>query len=138
MRQLKAPMPGQGGRGSRERQSVWCCGVSYQRWRFVGREFPGTHHTHCVHCGGELVWPEVLERPLKQHEKQARTRGNALRCYYRRAARFVEQKLTTRGERRLRAPSISDFERAWQHERAAMGDVSVAQFGSGNTQRRNG
>ena len=138
MRILKAPLPGRGGRGSRERQSVWCCGVSYQRWRFVGREFPGTHHEVCVHCGKRLVWPETLARPLAAAEKLERMRGNALRCYHRRAERFAEQQLTSRGERRLRAPNISDLERAWKREREAMGDLALPEFGSGNTQRREG
>ena len=111
---------------TRERQSVWCCDVSYQRWRFIGREFPGTHHTHCVHCGAGLVWPETRQRAMKPDEKAEHRRKIELTAQRRLVARRAEQGLTSRGHRPLRrAPVLNEIERAWRSERAAMGVIEA-------------
>lgn len=108
----------------RERQSVWCCGKNYQRWRFVGREFPGTHHETCVACGQELVWPET--RAYLSADFKAASRKKTFReAYHRRAEKFRAQRLTAHGSRRRRAPSISDLERAWGNFRAGLGEIKI-------------
>lgn len=118
----------------RERQSVWCCGSNYQRWRFYGDAFPVKprshykHHTHCVHCGQELVWPESRLRAMKPAEKKEHRRKIELAAQRRLVARRAEQGLTSRGHRpRRSAPVWSDFERAWRAERATMGVIELAE-----------
>lgn len=127
----KAPLPGQGGRGARERQSVWCCGRSYQRWRFVGGEFPGTHHELCPHCLQPLRWPETFARALSKLEKRERRKAIELAAYHRRAVKAELAGLTRHGTkphgghgRVTRTP----LDLAWQAERAAMGEIEVPEI----------
>jgi hypothetical protein len=124
MSRRKAPLPGQGGRGSRERQSVWCCRVHYARWRFVGKDFPGTHHTHCFRCGKELRWPakrRVVQLPLKQ--KLERRQATFRAAYQRRAGKFLDAGMTAHGA--LPKSPLTPKEQAWRELRASMGDLTV-------------
>jgi hypothetical protein len=111
----------------RERQSVWCCDSNYQRWRFLGREFPNTHQTHCVHCGQELVWPESRVRAMSPDQRAEHQRKIWLAGQRRLVARRAEQGLTSRGHRPLRrSPVLNEVERAWRAERSAMGVIEIA------------
>lgn len=76
----------------RERQSVFCCGKNYQRWRFKGDAFPDIVR-HCEICGQEIVWPEY-KGPLGN-------RKSSLRYYYRRRSRFFDLGLTSHGKQRV-------------------------------------
>jgi len=120
LKQNPSPERGRGGKGSRVRQSAWCCGRNYQRWRFLHGEFPGTHHEVCVHCGKPLVWPSY--RPSS---KQDRARLAWREYQRRRVAALVRQGLTAKGEIRKRRATISLQELAWRDLRAEMGDIIV-------------
>lgn len=115
-----APLPGIGARGARERQSVWCCGLNYSRWRFIGREFPGTHMEKCCRCEKRLRWPapnntlKLRFQPMDAGEKREANRRNSLARYHRRAQEFIRLGLTSHGTRRKRRPSISPLELAWR------------------------
>lgn len=112
---------GRGGRGSRVRQSVWCCDVSYQRWRFLHGEFPGTHPTHCGACGGELVWPvEDRVKRMTVRSRMERDRRIWQASQARRVARFIKAGKNSKGRKYERRPSISQVERAWREHRASM------------------
>ncbi len=89
----------------RERQSVWCCGVNYQRWRFVTRDWPGTHYTHCCTCGRALPWP------AKQPYHRPNPRRASREAKRREAAKFTAQGLTTRGTVRRRSPNLLPSQR---------------------------
>lgn len=132
-----APLPGIGARGARERQSVWCCGRNYQRWRFIGREFPGTHHRECVHCGQLLIWPPANDLPAKPrihprsaNERQRANRRAAANRYRRLAGKFLRQGLTTRGQPRQRRASVSPLELAYQDFRETI-NVQIPELLSG-------
>jgi hypothetical protein len=78
----------------RERQSIWCCDLNYQRWRFVGKPFPGTHHAHCIKCGEALRWTQYRKIPARKIWRNS---------YERRRDRFLVAGLSSRGGARRRA-----------------------------------
>ena len=127
----KSLLAGQGGRGLRERQSVWCCGSNYQRWRFVGREFPGTHHTTCIHCGKVLDWPEgreYLTTAFRQEARQKTFRS----AYLRRADRHELAGKTRHGQVPKYRPRRSAQELAWRELRAEMGEIKAPEILTAN------
>jgi hypothetical protein len=81
----------------RERQSVWCCGASYQRWRFKGEQFQDAPR-YCDLCGQQILWP-VYTGPLGG-------RKSALAFYYRRRKEFISNGLTSHGKARVREVPI--------------------------------
>lgn len=116
-----SPERGRGGRGGRVRQSVWCCGRNYQRWRFIHGEFPGTHHQTCVQCGQALNYDAYFRpRSIKDRARLAS------RAYQRRqVAAFAQLGLTSKGRPRQRRASVSALEISWRQFRAAMGDITI-------------
>ena len=85
----------------RDRQSVWCCGRNYQRWRFRLRDWAAGHHTHCCVCGQPLAWPPSRIFPVPNPKRAARE------FYRRRSARFLGLGLTSRGTVPTRAIPVT-------------------------------
>jgi len=62
----------------RIRQSAWCCGQNYQRWRFRGsNEFPPGGHTHCRVCGQLLFFKKITKPTLDRYYRQREKNLNA-------------------------------------------------------------
>jgi len=108
----------------RIRESAWCCGQNYQRWRFANSyaEFPAGHvyktgnvrvpgHTHCRVCGKPLVFRKVTKPSLDR--------------YYRLRAANLDAGLNCSGTKPRRKnfniPTPTD--KAWRELRSSMSVV---------------
>jgi len=92
----------------RIRQSAWCCGQNYQRWRFRGKSEYPPGHTHCCICHQPLVFKNVTKPTLDR--------------YYRQREKNLNAGLTCFGKKPRRAnfniPTPTD--KAWRNARAGM------------------
>lgn len=104
----------------RSRQTAWCCGRNYQRWRFFHRAFPSGGKTHCEECGKPLNF--VKRKSVNEIEIQA---------YHRKRAERLENGLTCHGAKpRRRNFNISTpLEKAWTIWRSAI-NVSMLDWDS--------
>jgi ribosomal protein L34E len=89
----------------RSRQTAWCCGNNYQRWRFIGAAFPSTGKTHCDTCGKPLNF--IKRQSINEIEMSA---------YFRKRAERLEQGLTCHGTqpKRRNFNINTPLERAWK------------------------
>lgn len=85
----------------RERQSVYCCGKNYQRWRFKGQKFPDARPARCSICDNEILWP--------RYAGPVNPRKSSLQYYYRRRSKFYANGLTSHGDERSREISVVQF-----------------------------
>ena len=94
----------------RQRQSVWCCDVNYQRWRWQAHRYepwPVRGHTHCAKCGNPLAWPEPLVSCQDAVSLAQAGARRSLRAYHRKADRNLDAGLTANGGERQRASYLT-------------------------------
>lgn len=99
----------------RIRQSAWCCGKNYQRWKFKNSysDFPSNSPTHCIDCGQPLEFRKVTNPTLDRYNRNRLINLEAGRTC-----------LGTK-PRRKNFNIPTGLDKAWRAARAEMGQIAV-------------